>query len=128
MLWQRGQRAFNNLRPRRVYDDRAHDETQRHQSQHRDAFFDYSKRPFPDDQPNHDSCRNRPPLETDAGGEFERDANTTDLGRQHQQTHEGEYQIEKRKVVETKTLANRVGYSAAADRREASSLFDQKDY
>src|SRR2546423_11125039 len=106
----------------------ANDEAQRYKTEKRNTFFDYSKCALPNYQPDH-QCRGQgPPLQTNAGGELESDANTTDLCRQDQQTHEPQHQIKKREVVETKAFANRIRNRAAADRRKSSCLLDEKDY
>jgi hypothetical protein len=68
--------------------------------------------------------RQCPPLQTDAGGEFECDANTTDLCSEDEQGHDHERQIKKSEVVEAEAFANGVGNGPFTHRRESTRLFD----
>src|SRR5689334_10505514 len=101
--------------------------TKRHESEHRDAFFDHAERAFPHHEPDDDRNWDGPPHKFDSGGEFDCDANTANLRCQNQQANEREDDVEKCEIVEAKTLANRVWYRASADCGEASGLFDEKD-
>src|SRR6185369_16270702 len=127
LLRQRRQRPSEDLRPWRMDHECANNETQRYESEHRNAFLNDAERAFPHHKPDHDRRGHGPPHELDSGGEFECDANAANLGRQNKQAHEREHEVEKRKVVEAKSFANRVGYRASANSGEASSLFNKED-
>src|SRR5437868_10836617 len=107
--------------------DRANHETQRNQAKDRNTFLDYSKRAFPDHQPNHQCDWQSPPWKSNAGGKLERDTNAADLRRQDKQAHKSQHQVEKCEIVETKAFANCVWNRAPADRCEPACLFDEKD-
>src|SRR4051794_14118859 len=98
---------------------RAHDKAQRYQSEYGNAFFDDSERALPDHEPDDECNGYGPPLKTVTRGEFERDANAANFSSENDQTNECKRKVKKRKVVEAKTFANRVGNCAPADCREA---------
>src|ERR1043165_9214718 len=93
----------------------ANDKTKRHEAEQRNAFFDHAERALPHHEPDQECGRNGPPLKINSRGELERNADATNFRRQHEQSHECEYEVEKREVVETKTFANRVWNRAAAN-------------
>src|ERR1044072_284446 len=119
--------TLDYLPPGRIDDPRSHDEANGDQPKHRHTLFDHSKRAFPDHEPDNERNRNGPPRKANARGEFESNADTTDLSGEYQQTHYREHQEEKRKIVEAEAFSNRIGNRAAAHGGEPARLFDEKD-
>src|SRR5689334_9609648 len=102
-------------------------ETKRHEPEHRDAFLNQTERALPHHKPDDERSRNSPPDKFDSRGELECDTDTANLRRQDQQAHKRQDDVEKRKVVEAKAFANRIGYRTPTNSREPAGLFDEKN-
>ena len=103
------------------------DEAERDQAEQRHALLDEAECALPQQQPDDERDRNRPPLKADPGRKFERERDAADLGREHQEVDEQRRDERQQEEVEAEPLAHGIGDRVPAHRREAARHLDQED-